>query len=245
MKRLLLFFFAIPFIANSQSVRIKKVELAGEKVIVTYDLEFSNAAQGFLINLYGSKDNFGIALTKVTGDVGPEVKPGINKKIEWKIRDEYGGYKGKLSLEIRGKVYTPFVKLQAFDVTKAYKLGKQYDILWKPGNADPVNIELYKGSQRIQGDMGQPNSGAFTLHIPATIKKGNDYRLKFTDSKNPDEVLYTPTFKISPKVPTVAKILVPLVVVGGVAAAVFAGGGTPETPPDSAPESIALPDIIK
>jgi len=225
MKRLLLLFFAVPYFASAQNVSIKKVELAGEKVIVTYDLEYSNASQTFLINLYGSKDNFAAALTKVTGDVGPEVKPGVGKKIEWKIRDEYGAYKGRLALEIRGKVYTPFVKLQDFNATQAYKIGKQYDIIWKPGNTDPVNIELYKGNQRIQGDMTQPNNGAYTLHVPSSIKPGSDYRIKFTDSKSTDEIVYTPTFKVSPKVPMAVKVLVPLVVVGGIAAVVLSGGG--------------------
>ena len=244
MKRLLLLFFAIPCIANAQNVSIKKVELAGEKVIVTYDLEFSNASQTFLINLYGSKDNFAAALTKVTGDVGPEVKPGTGKKIEWKIRDEYGAFKGRLALEIRGKVYTPFVRLQDFDATKSHKAGKQYDIIWKPGNTDPVNIELYKGSQRIQGDMTQPNSGAYTLHIPTTIKSGKDYRVKFTDSRSTDEVVFTPLFKVSGKIPTAVKILVPLAIIGGGAAVFLSGSKEPENTSQD-PDEIALPEIIK
>ena len=228
MKRLLLFLFALPFLVNAQKVSITKVELVAEKVIVTYDLEYSNASQDFLINLYGSKDNFTAPLTKVTGDVG-EVKPGANKKIEWKLRDEYGAYKGKLSLEIRGKVYVPVIRLQNFNAANSYKKGKQYEIIWKPGNANPVNIELFKGNDRVQGDMAQPNNGEYTFNVPGTLQNGKDYRLRFTDSKNGEDVVFTPYFKIVPKIPTVAKILVPVIVVGGVAVVLLSGGGEDPT----------------
>src|SRR6186713_2737539 len=95
----------ISFFTHAQTVTIKKVELNGEKVIVYYDLEDSNPNNEYLMSLYSSKDNFATALTKVSGDVGMEVKPGIGKRMEWNIMQEYGGYKGKLALEVKGKVY--------------------------------------------------------------------------------------------------------------------------------------------
>ncbi len=79
-----------------QSVTISKVELSGDKIIVHYNIDDSNPASNFLLNLYEAKDNFSTPLAKVTGDVGSEVKPGANKKIEWNIRQEYGNYKGNL-----------------------------------------------------------------------------------------------------------------------------------------------------
>lgn len=223
MKRLLLLLFAVPFFSNAQTIAITKIELAGEKVIVHYNLEYSNASQEFLIDLYGSKDEFATPLTKVTGDVGPEVKPGTGKKIEWKLRDEYGPYKGMLAVEIRGKVYVPIVKLQNFNAEKSYKRGGKYEIAWKAGNANPVNIELFKGDNRVQGDMAQPNDGGYTLNIPSTIQNGKDYRLRFTDSKNSDDFIYTPYFKVAPKIPTVVKIGVPVIVVGVIAVVVLSG----------------------
>ena len=241
MKRLLpLFIIALPFFVNAQRVSITKVELAGEKVIAHYDLEYSNASQEFLVNLYGSKDNFAAPLTKVTGDVGAEIKPGTNKKIEWKIRDEYGGYKGKLALEIRGKVYVPVVKLQDFNASKTYKKGKQYELVWRPGNSNPVNIELFKGDTRILGDMAQPNNGAYTLHVPKTLKNSKDYRVRFTDSRNGEDVVYTPYFKIS-KIPVLV-FVTPVVVVGGIVAAVLLGGGGGE-PDGGGNGEIVLPEL--
>lgn len=199
----------------AQTVAIKKVELAGEQVIVHYELEDSNPNNEYQINLYSSKDNYFAPLTKVSGDVGSEVKPGATKKIIWMIRQEYGGYKGKIALEIRGRVYVPFVKLQNFDAKKGFKKGKTYNLTWKPGNSNPINIELYKGGERVSGEINQPNNGAHALFIPKHAVKGSDYRLKFTDTRNTEEVIYTDSFKVGPKVP-VWMVAVPVAVVGGV-----------------------------
>jgi len=208
----------------AQTITIKKVEVSGDKIIVYYDLEESNPDREFLLNMFASRDNFTAPLQKVKGDIGPEVKPGLNKKVEWSIREEYGGYKGKLSLEIRGKIYVPFVKLQNFDAAKSYKRGKQYDIMWRPGNTDPIHIELYKGNQRVAGDLNQPNNGSYTLSIPSGAKTGSDYRLKITDSKSAEDVIYTSYFKVKPKVPLLLKVL-PVLVIGGAAAVLGGGGG--------------------
>ncbi len=212
------------FSASAQVVTIQKVELAGEKIIVHYDLEDSNPNNEYKLDLYSSVDNFQAPLTKVKGDIGPEVKPGTGRKVEWSIREELGGYKGKISLEIRGKVYIPFVKLQNFDTEKSYKRGKSYSMSWKPGNTNPINIELYKGGQRISGEMNQPNNGGHTFYVPAQAKKGSDYRLKITDTKNSEDVLYTSEFKIKPKVPLVVKVL-PILAIGAAATTLGGGGG--------------------
>jgi hypothetical protein len=205
----------------AQSVSINKVEMAGEKVIVHYALQDSNPANEYQLGLYSSNDNFRAALTKVSGNVGNEVKPGSENKIEWKIMDEYGPFKGKISLEIRGKVFVPFVKIQSFDVEKKYKRGKPMDIVWKAGATNPLNIELIKGSERIMGENNLQNNGNHTLYIPASAKPGKDYRLKITDTKTSD-VVYTSTFAVKPKLPLALKIL-PLLAVGG---AVFALTGS-------------------
>ena len=69
----ILMFLLVPVLCFSQSVIIKNVELAGDNVIVNYDLEHSNPASEFLLNLYASNDNFSAPLKKVTGDVGQEI----------------------------------------------------------------------------------------------------------------------------------------------------------------------------
>ena len=225
--------------AFAQTVIVKKVELAGDIIIVHYELDDGNPNNEYQLNLFSSKDNFASPLKKVKGDVGNEIKPGINKKIEWNIREEFGGYKGRLSLEVRGKIYSPFVKLQNFDVTKKYKKGKSISLTWKPGNTNPINIELYKGTDRVMGEVNHPNNGAYTLFVPAHAKPGKDYRLKISDAKNSSDVIYSEHFKVTPKIPLIVKLL-PIVVVGGVVAA-LAGGGSPKTKDDI----IELPEVPK
>lgn len=230
--------------AAAQSVTISKVELAGDKIIVHYNLENSNPTSNFLLNLYESRDNFATPLAKVAGDVGSEVKPGSNKKIEWNIRQEYGNYKGKLALELRGKVYVPFVKLQSFAVASSYKRGKAHDIVWQPGNTDPVNIELFKGKERIQGSMSQANNGSFVLNIGSSVKTGSDYHLRFSSTKNNDEVFTTHDFKIKPKIPMLLKVLPVIIIGGGVAAVAGGGGGKTDNGTTNTTADIALPPII-
>lgn len=207
----------------AQNVVIKKVELAGEKIIVHYDLEDGNPNNEYKLDLYASRDNFVAPLTKVKGDVGLEVKPGTGRKIEWNIREEYGGYKGRIALEIKGKVYIPFVKIQNFNTEKKYKRGQSYSLAWKPGNTNPINIELYKGGQRISGEMNQPNNGGHTFYIPPKTKPGDDYRLKITDTKNSDDVLFSGEFQVKPKVPLVVKVL-PVLAIGAAVATLGVGG---------------------
>ncbi len=244
MKRILSFCLSLCSIGTfAQTVTISKVELAGDKIIVYYKLENSNPSTNFLLNLYGSNDNFAAPLAKVTGDIGSEVKPGLNRKVEWNIRQEYGNYKGKLALELRGKVYVPFVKLQNFIVASSYKRGKTHDVLWTPGNSDPVNVELFKGNERVQGSMSQPNSGAFGLNIPGNTKTGSDYRLKISSAKNSEEIIYSPYFKIKPKTPFILKALVPLALAGG--AIVLLGGGGAKKEPTSTSQTLPLPGFPK
>lgn len=209
---------------SAQTVTIKKIELASEKVIIHYDLEDANTNHEYLLNVFSSKDDFTSPLAKVTGDVGQEIKPGADKKISWDIAREYGTYKGRIALEIRGKVYVPFVKLQNFDTEKSYKRGKTYVFNTKVGSTNPIHVELFNGSQRVSGDMNHPNNGTYALSIPLQAKKGDNYRLKITDSRNNEEVIYSPFFKVRPRIPLLIKVL-PIVVVGGVVAA-LAGGGS-------------------
>lgn len=224
MKGLLLITaFLMNLAAFGQTVIIKKIELAGEKIIVHYDLEDSNPGNEYKLDLYASKDNFASPLTKVRGDIGAEVKPGVNKKVEWNVREEIGGYKGRITLELRGKVYVPFVKLLNFGEKNSYKRGKSFTIAMKAGNTNPIHVELYKGSQRISGENNHPNNGSYVLSIPSSAKPGKDYRIKITDSKNSDELIYSPLFKVKPKLPLLLKVL-PVLAIGGVAATL--GGGS-------------------
>lgn len=224
--------------ALAQTLTISKVELAGEKVVVYYSLQDSNPNNEYQLKLYSSRDNYISPLARVTGDVGDEVKSGNEKKMEWKIMDEFGPYKGRIALEIRGKVFTPFVKFKNLDVSKGYKRGKAIDLGWKVGATNPISIELMKGSQRVVGESNLANSGTHTVYIPSSAKPGKDYRLKVTDSRTSD-VIYTDVFAVKPKVPFLLKVL-PVALIG-VGVAALAGGGSKKDNGTTTSQQIADP----
>lgn len=222
---LLLFFCLAAFSVTAQSVAIKKIEVAGDDIVVHYDLDDSNPNNEYQLSLFASRDNFASALTKVTGDIGSEVKPGTDKKVRWNAREELGNYKGRLSLEIRGKVFIPFVKLQNLETKQGFKRGTSRALSWKPGNTNPINVELFKGGQRVDGAMNIPNNGGHPFYFPSHAKPGDDYRLRFTDTKNPDDVVYSPAFKVKPKLPFLLKVLPIAAVAGGLVFLAGQGGG--------------------
>ncbi len=239
MKRLIILFaLSLPVVGAAQTVLIKQVSLAGDKIIVKYELEDSNPNNEYLMNLYISNDNFTVPMTKVKGDVGPEIKPGTLKTIEWNFKEELGDYNGDISLEVRGRVFVMFAKLQGFSTEKTYRRGKTYPLAWKPGNNNPIHIELLKGSERIVGELNHPNNGNYLLTLPPHAKSGDDYRLRLTDSKRPDEVIYTDFFHIAPKLPLVLKVVAGAAVVGGVVFVVTSGGGSAGEANQPAPPSV-------
>jgi hypothetical protein len=221
-------------VSQAQKIFIRKIELAQEKIIVTYDLEDSNPNNQYKIALYSSKDKFSAPLTKVKGDVGTEVNPGLGRKIEWNVIEEYGAYAGSISLELRGIVFIPFVRIKDLESGTKFKRGKTYAVNWRPGNTNPIHIELYKGSDRVGGELNHPNNGVYSLTIPAKAKSGKDYRLKITDSRKPDEIIYSEYFQVKPKFPLVLKA-VPVVAAGVLIATLSGGGGSGETPKATIP----------
>jgi hypothetical protein len=214
---------AIPTLVHAQKASIKKVELAGEKVIVYYDLEDSNPANEYQIQLYASQSNFATALTKVTGDVGNEIKPGYDKKIEWKLRDEIGPYKGRLALEIRGRMFMAVARFNGISAGDKFRRGKNHLINWRPGNGNPINIELLKDGNPISSQLNQPNNGASTLFIPEHSKVGDGYTIRITDTRNSTDFVVTEPFTVQRKIPLGLKVL-PVVAVGA-AVLVLGGGG--------------------
>ena len=221
-------------VGQAQKIFIRKIELVQEKIIVTYDLEDSNPNNQYKISLYSSKDKFSAPLTKVKGDVGAEVNPGVGRKIEWNVIQEYGAYTGSISLELRGIVFIPFVRIKDLESGTKFKRGKAYSINWRPGNTNPIHIELYKGSDRVGGELNHPNIGVYSLSIPSKAKPGKDYRLKITDSRKPDDIIYSEYFQVKPKFPLVVKVI-PVVAVGALLAT-LGGGGSGETPKATIPD---------
>lgn len=243
-KKLIVVLLLAATTATAQKASIKRVELAGEKIIVHYDLEDSNPANEYQISLYASQSNFATALSKVNGDVGNEVKPGSNKKIEWNIREELGPYKGKLSLEIRGRMFVPVARINSISEGDKFKRGKNHTVTWKPGNSNPVTIELLKGDQPVQTQNNQSNNGTYSFHIAPQAPVGKDYTIRITDTKDSENVVRSQPFAVTRKVPLLLKVL-PIVAVGGVVAVLAGGGGggTDNGGNNNTSAEITLPDF--
>ena len=204
--------------SDAQTIEMDRVETSGNKVIVHYKLEDFNPNHLYAVSLYSSKDNFATPLTRVTGDVGTEVKPGNDKKIIWDITNELGDFKGNLTFEVRGRVFIPFVKLINLNEGMVFKRGKNYPIVWTSGNlTGQVNIELFRDQERIWGENNLPNSGKYDWYVPGSAKKGSNYILKFTNTKDRNDVQVSLPFTIKPKTPLLIKAAALAVIGGGIA----------------------------
>lgn len=213
-------------LTHAQKMAIEKIELAREKLVVYYTLDDTNPNHNYQVSLYSSKDNFAAPVTRVTGDVGNEVKPGAQKKIEWNMAQELGTYKGTLSIEVRAGVFVPIVKLSGFNPNLKYKRGKTYPILWTSGNnGGQIDIDLFDAQDRVHSDRNIPNTGKYEYAIPSSVKTGSDYRLKFTNTRNRDEYIFSPPFRIVPKIPFAIKAGAAILVLGGAAIMLNAAGG--------------------
>jgi hypothetical protein len=191
----------------AQTVDIDWVQISGTEVVVHYDLEDDHPLHAYTINLFSSTDNFASPLLKLSGDHGNEVKAGKDKQIRWKITEELGAYGGEIELELRAKMYVPFMKMTAFRAETKYKRGRNYPLVWTSGNlGGHVDIELYFLNTRIHSDRNVPNTGKFDWQLPANVKPSGEYRLKFTNTKNREETFTTQPFRVISKFPLVAKI---------------------------------------
>ena len=231
-----LFFYQLNSLA--QNIDITKMELKSQKIYITYNIDDDNPNNEYLVTIYSSIDNFSAPLTKVTGDVGQEVKPGLRTAV-WDILDEMGQYNGTLSMEIRASVFVPFARLRNFNDGGSYKRGKSYDFEWRPGNTNPVHIELYKEGTRLQGELNHPNNGEYTIVFNKDLKAGSDYKIKLTDSKHPDDFVYTEEFKVK-KFP-LWPIIVPVAAGVGYLVYSLVSGGTDSSTANELPEFPAAP----
>ena len=219
MKRLLLVLFLIGRFATSllaQEFTIKSLETTSENLILYYDLIDTVKSRTYTVSVFSSKDNFLNPIQKVKGDVGLEVKPGGNRKIVWSSKEELGpAFRGELELEVRGRVYVPFVKFNDFQKGMVFKRGKATTLTWAGGNRQNIlNFKLYQGDDLITVIPNVANSGSFDMVIPGSVKPRDSYYFIIADSKNKDQMMITPEFEVKRKVPLLVKII-PMAIVAG------------------------------
>jgi len=221
---------------DAQEFAIKKVELTNSSIILHYDLIDTIKARTYSINVYSSKDNFLSPLQKLKGDAGLEVKPGMDRQIVWSSKEELGeSFKGDIELEVRGRIYIPFVKFDGFQEEQVIRRGKPKTMVWSGGSRQNIlNFAVYnKAGENVDVITNVANSGNYEMILPTTIKPGKGYYFLVSDSKNKDQVMKTPTFEVKRKVPLAVKI-VPVVLIGGAIAALLpkSGASNLDNPPD-------------
>jgi hypothetical protein len=218
----------------AQEFAIKKMEVAGDKINIYYDLIDTTNNRTYTINLYSTMDSFTTPLTKVSGDLGLEVKPGMNRKITFNAKEELGEYEGKIGFEIKGRVYVPFIKFNGFKDQEVRKRGVKFDMLWSGGRANSLlNFELYKDGKFIAAPHTNvaASVGKIEVMIPKNVKPGRDYQFRITDSRNKDDMVFTDKFRIKRKFPLALKVGV-LALVGGAAYFLTSGDDAPPTGPE-------------
>jgi len=223
---------------SAQEFAIRKIELAQGKVLIHYNLLDTVPHREYTVNVYSSLDNFVTPLQKVTGDHGLEVKPGSNKLITWDAPAELGIlFNGKVTLEVRGRVFIPFIRLDNFDDYRSFKRGKSYTVSWTGGRSNNIlNFDLYKGDKKITTFANIANSGNYALRFPTNVRPGI-YTLKISDTRNKDDVVNTEPFKIRRKVPLLLKA-VPVICVAALLSKLISAADEPEVEGPPNPNTI-------
>ncbi len=216
---LLSLLLAISLAVTGQEFSIKKVELTNESVILYYDLIDTIKERTYTINVFTSKDSYLAPLQKIKGDAGLEVRPGANKKIVWNSKEELGStFNGDLEMEVRGRVYIPFVKFDEFQNELIFKRGQSKTITWSGGTRQNIlNFNLYRADKYVNVIPNVANSGSYDMIIPSTIKPGKGYYFLVSDSKNKDQVMKTNQFSVRRKIPLALKA-VPILLIGATVA---------------------------
>jgi len=188
---------------NAQEIELNRVFMKEGKVHFNYNLHDQESNKKYQLRLYGSQDNFISPLNFVKGDVGLEVSPGQNKEIIWNATEALGAdFDGRMSFELRARVYVPFVSLNDFNEYKVMKRSQDYEVTWTGGRSTNVlTIDLYKGEQKMVSFPNIANAGHYTLEIPKSLKPGKDYRMKISDKNNKDEVVYSDYFELKRRIP--------------------------------------------
>jgi hypothetical protein len=200
----------------AQTFTIKKTEQSPEGLILYYDLVDDDKSRTYLIQVYSSHDNFKAPVQKISGDVGINVKPGLNKKITWNARRELGNaFAGDVQLEVRGRLYVPTIRITS-TTEDIIKRTRSVPISWtSETKGGKLRVSLYQDDQVVKVYTGINNSGKTKIKIPASVVPGTGYCFSLTLESTPEDFAKTNEFEVKKRFSTLAKIA-PVAIVAGV-----------------------------
>jgi hypothetical protein len=199
-----------------QNLEIEKTETANGKINLHYSIIDTVAGKFYTVRVYSSQDNFMHPLTRISGDAGINLRPGLHKKITWDPAELGEAFSGKVKLEVRARQYIPFVHFEGFKGYTKIKRLKPYTVTWSGGaSSNVLNLELLRGDEKITVFPNLANVGHHTILLPQDVKPGKGYRFRISDNRNKDEVVVTEEFQVKRKIPLLLKIM-PALVVGGI-----------------------------
>jgi len=90
---------------------------------------------------------------------------------------------------VRGRLYIPFIRLDGLNAT--FRRLVPIEITWTGGTEQNIlNFDLYKGDEKIMSFPHIANVGHYKLTIPSSVKPGKNYKLRITDYRNKDQIVF-------------------------------------------------------
>lgn len=216
--------FLLPWVAAGQSIENVRTSFDGEKMVITYDLVYSDPAQKFKVTFYGSHDNYQRPLSLLSGDFGDNVLPGKNNRVTWDAKNSLSGdFDKDIAIQVKATKVAPPVaavklSMKPFDQS-VYKRGRSIIVRWVGGNpGDKLSIELFKSNQVTHKIADKvDNTGRYDWTMPNSVRAGKEYLIRISNSDQPTELSNSQLFTIKPRTPFIVKVL-PIL---GVGAAVY------------------------
>ena len=207
-----LFLFCLTGFLSTRAQTIENVTSAydGEKMVITYDLNATDATQKFKVSLFSSHNNYTQPLTLLTGDFGDNILPGKNHRVTWDVKNAVpADFDGEISIKVKAAriipVSEPVISKLAVKplAQNKYKKGSKVELSWSGGQVgDKIIIEVLKGGQVVQKLSEKPNSAqSYSWQMPTDMKPGKDYTGRLTNSSRAGDVASSQVFAINPKIP--------------------------------------------
>ncbi len=202
--------------AGAQEVSNLRAETKGNLVIINYDLAGTMPGQLFEVRVFVLRDGRADSLLYVRGDVGKNVVPGRNKRMEWGAKKEIGVFDNTLAFKVEATLtFSPMVLKNPAKAT-VWRRGKGHDIAWAGGvENESLQLELWKDSTLSFIITRTANQGNYDWQVPVALAPGDDYKIRLASVAAPTNFRFSEPFSVRRKIPLAAKFI-PL----GLAAAV-------------------------